>query len=148
MENGGHPYKTARMIRQHIGLTESDAKAVINYTRKLMQDFDLSEEQINSRVATYSKKKLRDRAENISRTETINAASSGQRNVWENAKSDGMLSGFERKWIITPDDRLCPECAKMKNKRAPIGGTYDNGVKGPTLHPRCRCAERLVEIGR
>ena len=145
-ENGGHPYKTARQIRQYIGLTERDARAVLNYWKKLNQEANLSAKQVNDMADTYARKLLRQRAETIARTETINASAEGQRKLWEQASADNMLLGFERTWIVTPDDRLCQRCSAMKGQRAPIGGVYPNGSSGPTLHPRCRCAEGLVEI--
>ncbi len=146
MENGGHPYDTARKIRQYIGLTEKDAEAVLNYWRKLSQEADLTAQRVNDMADTYARKLIKERAETIARTETINAAAEGQRKLWENAASGGSLGGFERTWIVTEDDRLCPLCAAMEGQRAPIGGTYPNGSSGPTLHPRCRCAEGLVEV--
>lgn len=146
IENGGHPRDTAIKIRQYIGLTEKDSRAVLNYWKKLSQESDLSAKQVNDMADSYARKLLRDRAETIARTETINASANGQRKLWEKAAANGDLKGFERKWIVTPDDRLCVRCSAMKGQRAPIGGTYQNGSNGPTLHPRCRCAEGLVEI--
>ncbi len=118
----------------------------MNYWRKVASDGTRSAKQANDMADAYARKKLRERAETIARTETINASAEGQRKLWEQARDNNKLAGFERIWIVTSDDRLCPKCAAMKNKRAPIGGTYPNGSSGPTLHPRCRCAEGLVEI--
>ncbi|MGB9886744.1 MAG: phage minor head protein [Moorellales bacterium] len=144
-EEGGHPHGQVKKIVQHIGLTERQSRAVENYRRRQLEA-GASKAEADRRAEAYAKRLLWDRAENIARTETLLAANEGQREVWRQAADQGLIDGaeFEREWITTPDDRLCPLCLAMDGKRAPIGGVYDNGSGGPPLHPRCRCAEGLV----
>jgi len=94
------------------------------------------------------RRKIRARANMIARTETQAAACAGQQLHWEDQMAKGYLSNeyFQKEWIVTPDDRLCPVCAAMEGKRAPIDGTFDGGYKTPPLHPMCRCSFGLVEI--
>jgi hypothetical protein len=138
----------AGKVRAYIGLTQRQAQAVENLYDRLVAE-GKPPGWIESQAAAYRERLLDYRAEMIARTETIGAASEGQREAWRQAVDGGLVTGeeYERVWIVTPDDRLCDECAGMENQRAPIGGTYPDGSDGPTKHPGCRCAEGLVRRG-
>ncbi|PWK07506.1 XkdF-like putative serine protease domain-containing protein [Tumebacillus permanentifrigoris] len=146
-EKGGHPRESAKLIVDHIGLTEADAKRVVEARTDLLNSGATSE-QADAKVEALSRDLLEQRAENIARTETINASNNGQNLLWEQAREDGYLDDnlFMKEWIATPGDRTCPTCMAMNGKRAPIDGEFANGLKCPTLHPRCRCAMGLVEV--
>src|SRR5262249_8281632 len=81
-----------------------------------------------------------DRAALIARTETMTAANEGQSQLWDQAIEDGLLTGKERQvWIVTDDDRLCPECEALDGAEAELGGEFPgDGGDGPPLHPNCR----------
>ncbi|MBC7340900.1 MAG: hypothetical protein H5U02_00340 [Clostridia bacterium] len=146
-EEGGHPYEQAKQIRQMIGLDPRRAAALANYERaQLGQGIDPAE--VQKRVDKYREKLLKQRAQMIARTETIAAACEGQREAWRQAVDSGLLveEEWERKWIVTPDDRLCPLCMAREDKRAQVHGAYPDGSGGPPLHPGCRCAEGLVRV--
>jgi SPP1 gp7 family putative phage head morphogenesis protein len=70
------------------------------------------------------------RAELISRTETIRITNEGNRQRMKDAKVE------EVEWISAPEDgRLCMECKKMDGKIFNL-----EAIKGQIpLHPRCRC---------
>lgn len=179
VDYGGHPYEQARQIRELIGLTESQAKAVSNF-RDLLESGDLgaldrarrdkrfdgtlrqalgddatielSPEQIDSMVTRYAEKTLKERAEGIARTETINASRLGTQASWAQAADQGLLDRVKVRqgWLITPDDRLCPFCAVvplMNPEGVPLGEKFLTPlgpVDGPTLHPLCRCSIYLL----
>lgn len=88
-----------------------------------------------------------DRAQLIARTESMRAAHAGQRIAWQQGVDAGIVPpGAKRVWIVTDDDRLCPDCADLDGETANIDGEYDAGyawVDGPPLHPQCRCTEGL-----
>jgi len=86
------------------------------------------------------------RATLIARTEVMRAANAGQRESWRQAVDSGMLTGDEkRQWIVTNDERLCPECESLDGEVAELGGEYpDPGGEGPPLHPNCRCTEGII----
>lgn len=89
------------------------------------------------------------RATLIARHETMAAVSEGQREAWEQAVDEGLLTGDERRiWIITPDDKLCPICEGLEDKTADLNGMYegDDGetYEGPPAHVACRCTEGLA----
>jgi len=145
-EEGGHPYQQARKIRNYIGLTERQMRAVDNYWARLAEDGTRSLKRVNEMADSYSRKLLRYRSKVIARTETMMAANEGQREAWRQAVDEGYLdpAEMEREWIYTPDERSCEQCMAMDGKRAPIEGAYEGGIVGPILHPQCRCTEGLV----
>ena len=144
------PIKAARIIKEHIGLTSRQSRAVENY-RKMLTSEGRKIEQIERMTARYANRQLNYRTRNIARTESINSSSAGQQLLWEDALNSGELSDERSRtiWIVTRDDRLCPKCA-------PIPGMNPNGVRireyfqtpvgpvlHPTVHPQCRCSVAL-----
>lgn len=159
----------AAEILRLVGLSERDAVAADTYWLRMRED-GVPDGQAADRVQEYVDRLLERRAETIARTEIITASTHGKRLGWQQAADNGYLDPATTRivWIVTPDDRLCPECAPMAGvtvgfydsftatQRATgdlgrtAGGTapYVGGtealkqhitVKGPTLHPNCRC---------
>lgn len=137
----------ARLIREHIGLTSRQSLALWNYRTQLIED-GLEFGLVEQRTTRYAARLLRERSINIARTETIDAAAGGQQALWNQAVAEGYIDDgeYEREWVavVPSDGRTCELCAAMDGKRAALGQPYENGLMGPTRHPRCRCAERLV----
>lgn len=142
------PRELAVQIQDGIGLAPAQAQAVSNY-RKSLEKTDLAPEKIDKLVSEYRDNWIKFRALTIARTETIAAAVMGQQAIWDKASRAGLLQvdEWEQSWIVTPDDRLCPRCRPYHDIRAPLNGTFENGVTGPPLHPRCRCAIGLKIVG-
>lgn len=171
------PAQQARAIQPLIGLTERDARAVLNYRRALedrqyrsaldraLRDgrYDrtilaairtkqpLKQAQIDAMVQRYVERSLRNRAENIARTETIRAAHAGLRESWRQAQEQGFLKiGTRQKWILATDERLCdicPQVVQMNPDGVLLGSKFLSPVglvDGPPLHPRCRCTMGIV----
>lgn len=174
---GNAPAVQAREIKSMIGLTDRQATAVANYRNMLrsgdyrgamarqLRDarFDptlrriaddgatLTREQIDRMTDRYVQRQLKYRAESIARTETIRAASSGQREAWRQAAEQGLLNQTARqKWILADDERTCKLCKSTvitNRDGVPIGGMFQTPlgpVDGPPLHPLCRCALGLI----
>ena len=80
-----------------------------------------------------------DRAMLIARTETMKAASEGQRNAWRQAVNDDQLDGdMQREWITVGDNKVCPVCEDLEGETADMDGEYpDPGGEGPPQHPNC-----------
>lgn len=133
-----------RMIRQSIGLTSRQARAVANMRARMMADGKRAD--VIERVTdAYAKRLLRQRAEMIARTELIKAETQGQLALWKQQVAAGMLPGdVLKEWIVTDDDRLCPECQDLDGNKVPLDLNFVGGVDGPPLHPNCRCAFRLA----
>ncbi len=133
----------ARLIRQYIGLTPQQIRAVENY-RRLLESGDpgalretmgralrdarydrtiertvtegarLTRQQVNVMVDRYVSRQLKYRAEMIARTETIRAANAGQIEAWRQAQQQGYLSATVRqRWIYTKDERTCEVCPQI-----------------------------------
>ncbi len=139
----------AANIQEDLGLNARQMGALNKYRANLATK-GLPQAQYDKMVGRYRTNLLQSRAATIARTETIQAACEGQRQAWAQAESEGTIDSkrWEIEWLITPDDITCKRCMTMKNQRRPLNGVYVAGVgagtKGPTLHPNCRCSERLV----
>ena len=134
------------------GLTRIQTTAVHNLRRTLTEQ-GLNPRRIDELVGRQAKRFHRQRALNISRTETINASNQGQQELWLQARDERLISTQTRRaWIVTPDDRLDEIIC------APIPGMNSGGVgleeafstpagplMTPTAHPGCRCATRLIK---
>jgi hypothetical protein len=139
---GTNPIKTARMIRNNIGLTASQEQAVRNYRsylddlqgealRRDLRDkrFDptvrraikegkpLTEAQKDVMEERYRQRYLKRRSQNIARTEAIRLNSAGQDQYWKQAAKEGAVDAdkIKRKWIVTRDSRLRDAHAAIPN---------------------------------
>lgn len=137
--------QAARELRRIIGLTTRQALAVENYRAGfgLAANPDL----VAQRVQAYAERALRQRAAMIARTESIRASVAGQQVLWDEAVRTGLLEGdrVTQRWLVTPDERLCPICEALgREDPVPLGQAFPGGFSGPPAHPNCRCALRLV----
>ena len=101
-------------------------------------DWDLALDRILASVGDEQRAKL------IARTESMAAASEGNRQGWRQAIDEGLLTGDEKvTWIAT--EGACPECEALDGAVRDIDGQYpDPGGDGPILHPNCRCTEGII----
>lgn len=147
---GVPPRQLAREIKTMVGLTDRDTRAVERYRAGLEKTIKPEavrrEQRIENQADRYAAKLLNRRAENIARTETMLSSNRGQQELWRQAKEQDLLGDRVQKWLITPDDRLCPICAQMRGERAfaELGENFDvpgiGLVSGPPAHPSCRCS--------
>lgn len=135
--------QSAQLIKPLIGLTERQALAVI---RRRFQQTKRGVPAVKAAkdAERYAARLLTQRAEMIARTEIIRASTDGQLETWSQARQQGLIGPRAgKRWMVTPDDRLCPRCAPLEGEVRPLDGTFE-GVDGPPLHPQCRCALVLV----
>ena len=153
---------TVRQVAQHlrnvVGLNAQQAQALETF--RLQAFNSLNPNVAELRVIRYGNRLLKNRAETIARTETIRAAAQGQQELWFQMADQGILDPetTRRRWIVTPDERLCPICAPMPLDPRNIvrldqpfyAGNGNLVMNPPDPHPRCRCATALVflENGR
>ena len=139
---GRHPYQTAKLLLDVIGLTERQGVALMSYRDKLEEQGFLGKD-LDDEVLVRSNEMFEARAEMIARTETMRASNEGQQELWNQAVDAGLLTGAElREWIVTPDDRLCPICEAMEGQTVGMGEPFDvdgEDVMVPPAHPNCRC---------
>lgn len=156
VRDGIAPRDAAVLIRNVIGLTERQALSVAAYRSGLVQA-KTPPVRLERLVGRLAERKLKDRALNIARTETMRAANRGQQLLWESMARDRLVDTrtFRQRWVTTPDDRLCPRCAPMDGQTVHLGGSFEESQRGvlpsqrtafagetvqsPPLHPRCRC---------
>ena len=145
IRDGLAPRVAARSIRRVVGLDPRSIRALERFQTGLVGD-GVSSAEVARQAARYGQTLLQRRALAISRTETIQAAASGQRTLWRQAAERGHIDDdINRVWITGPNP--CDECEAMDGLTAPVDGTYDSpdygDVDGPTLHPNCECCEGL-----
>lgn len=130
---GTNPIDTARLIKQNLGLTATQEKAVNNY-RKYLEDGDrraleralrdkrydptvsrlirtggnLKPEQIDKMVSRYRQRFIKRRAENIARTESMTMLNAGNQKYWEQAVKSGIVrqNQIVRTWKHSHDSKV------------------------------------------
>jgi hypothetical protein len=147
-----HPRESAKLIRQHIGLTSRQSSTLDRYRQQLVAD-GVRGKRLDSMVEAYRKKMIRRRAENIARTETIRASAEGQQRLWEDSAEQGYIDGAltKRIWIMHRDGRECkhvcpPMKGQLKGMKEPFITGIGDSVMTPPAHPSCRCAIGLKPV--
>ena len=134
-------------LTQVVGLTPRQAASVQRFRQGLEQGGE-TPARIQALVERRATAMRRQRAETISRTESITSVHVGQQQRFEQAAREGTLDTvrFRRFWIVTPDDRLCPNCSSIPglNLAGRALGEPFATPYGPLLHPAahalCRCS--------
>jgi SPP1 gp7 family putative phage head morphogenesis protein len=140
ISTGLPPREAARLIKPVIGLTERQAGAVLRQ-RALLAKQGASSAHITKVSDRYAAQLLRRRAVLIARTETIRASTDGQLELWRQARAAGFLGpDTMKRWTVTPDDRLCPQCSGLNGKVVGLDELFPGSIQGPPAHPACRCA--------
>lgn len=124
------------------GITETTREAINNAIAEGLEGdgIDSAYEDILAAIGDE------DRAMLIARHETMLAASEGQRQGWDQAVEDGLLTGDEKRgWITVGDGDVCPICDELDGVTADLDGLYPgDGEDGPPAHVGCRCTEGIV----
>lgn len=139
VRNGLGPDKLARNLRESIGLTAAQARAVQNYRSALERNdmaaleyrlrdhrFDVTTEDavlsgeplapdlIDTRVQAYRRRYLSYRANTIARYETLYASNAGAMSAIQSAAGAGILPrGAVKRWLLANDERVCPRCRSI-----------------------------------
>lgn len=139
IREGIPPYEAARTVRSMVGMTTRQAMAAMNYRAGLIEAGH-SIDRVNGLVDRYTAKKVRERADMIARTETMEALNRGQQEAWEDAQREGLLPEDAKKaWMTTPG--CCDDCEQLDGVEVALDDEFpQGGGDGPPLHPNCRCA--------
>ena len=159
---GEDPRVQARILRDSIGLTERQARAVGNYRRLLLQrdaealqrklrdrrfdssvrahvrgDRTLTRAQIDRMVTRYRERYVDFRARTIARTETVRAVHEGQEEMLEQLVSSGAVdaSQIRREWRTARDERVRPSHVAMHRQRRRVGETFISGDGNRLRYP-------------
>src|SRR3990172_8929219 len=132
-------------------MKEKQAQAAANYRQSLI-DLGLAPDKVDARVATYTAKKIRERALTIARTETMWALNEGARESWREAQDEGLLSrDAVKEWMTSGGELVCPICAPLDGVQVKLGQNFDTAVgplPGPPAHPNCVCSSAASEPDR
>lgn len=165
----------ARAIREVVGLPPQWAGAPTRFADDIRQGREAaatsrrvsaaSQQEIRNRIragtvteafiaekqAEYARSLVNARARRIARTETSRAAHHGVNESWRQAAAQGALPPSTRRfWIVTPDERLSLEHARIPAMN-PKGRKLDEPfvtTEGlhmyPPSRPHCRCSVGLA----
>lgn len=130
---GRNPIDVARDIRQFIGLTDTQTRAVLNYRnalengsrdalqralrdkrfdasvlRAIQNETALSPDKIDKLVERYTQRYLRYRSETIARTESIRSLGAGNHQLWNQNVASGKLDADQvtKKWATVGDHKV------------------------------------------
>ena len=135
----------AASLEDAIGLHPRYANAVARYRAGLVAAGD---QRAGAKARAYAARLRASRALAIARTESMTAINVGKLLNWKARQDLGLLKKNARKgWGVTPDDRLCPTCQKMRGKSVLLGKQFQTpwgALDGPPGHANCRCVVRLI----
>lgn len=153
---GGSASQAARQIREVIGLTVPQQKALSNL-RASMLEAGATRDVIQRTLATRAERMLGERAFAIARNESFIAVAQGRQMYWEQLVDRGVLDPTTlRKWITAQDELVCPICRPMHNQvrglNEPFSIGPNIGGSGTRLtspaHVTCRCSVILLNPRR
>lgn len=134
-------------LRSLLGLTTAQVAAVIRTRDQRLQQ-GVGAVDARGLLHQDARQALAARANTISRTQSIDAATLGQQLRWQHGLAHGQRRDAEarRFWIVTPDDRLCQTICAPIPRLNPHGVGMDQPfntpigpLMHPTAHPHCRC---------
>lgn len=76
----------------------------------------------------------RQRAQLIASTEVTRAYAEANRRAYQ---ASGVVQ--EMQWRTANDERVCPVCGPLHDKRTRLDGNFEGGIESPPAHPNCRC---------
>lgn len=165
VEAGKNPRTIARGLKDVVGLSPAQEKAVRNYraeleagnadkaTARQLHDarFKVAEgmtpEKVDRMVSVYRRNMQAYHAETIARTATLDAFKRGQQLAWEQAIDEGIVDRgrLQKTWITVGDDRVRDEHVAMQGETVPFDARYSNGEELPGESTyNCRCLSRYT----
>lgn len=147
-EQGIAPRDAARLIRDMIGVNAPQARSLAKLRAKLVEQ-GLDGDALERRMERATASMIRKRALTIARTETLQAANFGQRELWQQMSEGGLFDATVamKEWVATNDDRTHLGCLVLDGVRVGVNESFQTEVgplAGPGLHPACRCVASLV----
>lgn len=146
IKDGIPPYDAGRLIEGMVGLNRRQMEAAYNLRIRLI-DSGLPIDKVDSRVARYQAKALKQRGRMIARTEIMNSLANGTEESWMQAQAQGKIGANAKKeWIITPID-ACNICRSIDGQQVALQAPFmsiKGTIQNPTAHPNCRCAIVVV----
>lgn len=176
LRDGRPPRSVARELRGVIGLAPNQEKANQNFRRMLetgdrealsraLRDkrFDatleralgpngtgLSKTQIDVMVDANRRKAIKQNADSVTKTVTLDSYKRGQRLSWESARDNGVVppgAALKRRWTTVGDDRVRPEHMRMNGETVGFDEPFSNSEMEPGDSTwGCRCLARVIVV--
>lgn len=171
---GESPAQVVADIRGMIGLTDTQAQAVINYRAALedgnasnalaralrvtsaddeVRAGNLSQDRIDELVDQYEENYLWYRAETIAQTESTRGANAGLQDAYRQAIERGALpdGAVRQYWRVSLKENTCPICLSIPDLNPDGVGINEQfeSIDGPQEappdpHPNCACSVEIV----
>jgi hypothetical protein len=162
IRRGINPRDAARAVKDSIGLTATQVRAVNNYRRALMEGdskalqlklrdkrFDptvarsirtgsaLSQAQVDKLVARYVQRQLIYRSEVIARTEALRSAHEGAEEMFQQAIDSGAINAEDLTgtWHTARDTRVRDTHITMEGQQRPWGEPFVSGRGNLLMRP-------------
>jgi len=140
--------QTAALIEESrvFGLTSQDSRAVLNFGTRLRRE-GVDESAVLILMDRRARKKEKQRAERIARTELVRTFSVGEQEGWAQMAALGTLGPEARQQWLTIEP--CEICAPLDGVVVPLGELFYPGgfAKPGDPHPRCECYVTLLPFG-
>lgn len=144
--------KDSDRLADAFGLNARQATTLVRETQALVEAGKKTE-AIKRAMARRVRQALEARAEFLAEALGREAIAVCQQAIYEQAQKQGLLDEDRqmREFVTRRDDRVCPICDGMDGQRATIDEPFESDYDGgeyfaPPVHPRCRCAVRLVTV--
>jgi hypothetical protein len=149
---GFSPFQVRTQLLSLLGIDAQAMNAAINAIAAA-QEAGASITSIKETVDELGEEKLEQRLERIARFENLNVAQAAQEEAVTQHVEVHALKNVVRVWVVTPDERLCPLCDRLRAQRVlkdeffvdPLSGAE---FIGPPAHHQCRCGLRYLQARR
>lgn len=158
LEQGVDSKTYAKQVLQYIGMGSQQVASLNKWTKDQTKKLKPGQSIDPAKHQKKVDQLLRKRSQFIALNEALVAAKQGNEiAVQASLKAGDLQEGrYLKEWVLTPDDKLCPICAAQRDPdgellTVPVGDPWPLKAKGTTIgmiphaHPRCRCAQALVE---
>lgn len=169
LEEGKAPKTVAREIRGAIGLGKGQLEQVQNFRDalegkngrslsdytlrdkrldKMLKNGPLTPEQVDRYTDAYTKRRIAQNANTVSRTATMDAYRLGQDLSWRDAQDNGIVPpGFElwKTWMQIHRPTMREEHIPLDGETVPFNEPYSNGsmIPGDQGEYNCGCLSRV-----
>lgn len=142
------PNELAASIESHLGLTAPQEVSVAKHRAELLKA-GITGARLDRMVDEFAQAQVRMRAERVASHETLAASNGGQLETFRQLAGSGLVRNARKRWIVTPDGRLCPICEPLDDVRVELHEEFVSPTNGataqaPPIHVSCRCAVSMV----
>ena len=142
-----YPLHIVKDIVPLIGLNTRQMRSLIRARGKMLES-GVAPSTVRRSIDALARKKIRERAETIARTETNRARNAATQRFIMRQRAQGIIPrNIMKQWMIAGSN-VCRVCTDAHQKGPiPITAPFET-LNGPLMHPpghpRCRCSTALV----